>query len=81
MAAVLHQHRERDLRVVRGRVGDEQRVVAVALLHPLLVVLLARFMPITCAVPVLPATQVRRALRERARAGAARACHVDHGGP
>src|SRR6188768_626541 len=41
VAAVLHQQRDRDLRVVGRRVGDEDRVVAVRLLHALLVVLLA----------------------------------------
>src|SRR5258706_541604 len=41
VAAVLHQQRHREPGVVRRRVRDEQRVIAVSLLHALLVVLLA----------------------------------------
>src|SRR5438067_625254 len=38
--AVLHQDRHRELRIVGRREGDEERVVPVLLLEPLLVVLL-----------------------------------------
>src|SRR6187549_3040784 len=41
VAAVLHQDRHGELRIVRGSEGDEQRVVAVLLLDLLLVVALA----------------------------------------
>ena len=56
--------------LVSRRVGDEQRMVAVALGDLRLSTYFSFcFMPITCAVPVLPPLRVRRA-GEGARAGA-----------
>ena len=77
VAAVLHQHGERDLRVVGGGVGDEEGVVAVALLHALLVVLLARLHADHLGGAGLAGHEVGRALGGAHRR-AARARHVDH---
>src|SRR5258706_10906006 len=45
VAAVLDEDRHRELRVVRGRVRDEERMVAKTLLHAFLVVGLALLQP------------------------------------
>ncbi len=79
MAAVLHQQRHREPGVVRRRVRDEQRVIAVSLLHALLVVLLALLHGDHLRGAGLGGDGVARA-RAGARGGPARTRHVDHRG-
>src|SRR4051794_17120104 len=67
MAAVLDQDRDRDLRVVRGREGDEERVVAMLFLDALLVVRLALLHPDDLGGPRLGGDRIRRALRRANR--------------
>src|SRR5258706_1082862 len=78
-AAVLHQQGHREPGVVRRRVRDEQRVIAVSLLHALLVVLLALLHGDHLRGAGLGGDGVARA-RAGARGGPARTRHVDHRG-
>ena len=55
-AAVLDDDAERDARRFGRRERDEQAVVALALVDVLFAILLVLRDPMTCAVPVLPAT-------------------------